>query len=91
MQLVIEQLVLCGQLQNVGVLLLNDSLDSVDFKFGDVDVLLLFVDGQLVFLVGSLLLVCDDIQLLTHVLDLSGLGMVDVGLAGDLLKALLVL
>jgi hypothetical protein len=90
MQLVLEQFVLCGQLQNIGVLLLNDSLDSVDLQFRDVDVLLLLVDGELVLLVGNLLLICHAIQLLAHVLDLSGLGVVDVGLAGDLLQAFLV-
>jgi hypothetical protein len=73
----------------LAVLVLHQLLDTVDFDLTDVNFML--ERSQLDFgLVMSLFLgSCNSVKLNAHVLDLLGLGMIDVSLASDVLVALL--
>lgn len=68
---------------------LENPLDAIDFLFTLIDFLLLFLKGDLGLFVDFLLFRSNPIQLLSHILDLLGLSMVYVSLAGDLLVAIL--
>ena len=70
------------------VLFLGYLLDAVNFHLAHINLVLVLRDLNLGLVVNLLLRGCNSIKLNTHVLDLLGLGVVDVGRAGDVLVTL---
>ena len=79
---------LCIQVIQLSVLLLNQLLDTVYLHLTNIDLILVLQNLNLRLLVHIFLRRGHPIQLHTHILDLLGLCMVDVGLAGNVLVAL---
>ena len=73
----------------LNVFLLHDLLDPVDFYLSDVQLVLVLLNTRVVFLLNLSLLLVNGAQALAHLVDLLRLSVVDVGLARNLLMALL--
>ena len=70
------------------VLLLHYFFDAVDFHLTDIHLVLVLHDLDLGLLVYFFLSYSHAVQLHTHILDLLGLGMVNIGTTANILVAL---